>query len=99
MTLSPNAICRLRATVLCALPLLLGACASVAPQAAAPLLTAHPGAKWFKLPTEAYKGKQDDIVFTDASHGYYVNGAGKIFKTVDGGQSWKMVLHKPGTYF
>jgi len=76
--------------------LLLAACASVAPAPKA--LTAQPNAQWFKLPAEAYKGKQDDIYFTDARTGYYGNGAGKIFKTTDGGQSWKQVMHKPGTY-
>ncbi len=61
--------------------------------------TPHANAQWFKLPTEAYRGKQDDIFFNDAQNGFYVNGAGKIFKTGDGGQQWKMVLHKPGTFF
>jgi photosystem II stability/assembly factor-like uncharacterized protein len=92
-----------RALLACLLPLLLGACAGVgttngsagAPAAA---LTPHAGAAWFKLPTEAYKGKQDDIVFIDAQTGFYGNGAGKIFKTVDGGQHWTLVLNKPGTY-
>jgi photosystem II stability/assembly factor-like uncharacterized protein len=89
----------LRAVAL-ALPLLLAGCASGGGPAvqAAPLL-AQDHAKWFKLPTEPYRGKQDDIVFTDARTGYYVNGQGKIFKSTDGGQSWTMVLHKPGTYF
>ena len=80
----------------CVLPLLLAACASVAPAPKA--LTAQSNAQWFKLPSEAYKGKQDDIYFTDARTGFYGNGAGKIFKTTDGGQSWKQVMNKPGTY-
>lgn len=57
------------------------------------------GASWFKLDTEAYRGKQDDIYFVDAQTGVYGNGAGKIFKTTDGGAHWRNVLHKPGTYF
>jgi photosystem II stability/assembly factor-like uncharacterized protein len=89
---------RLSRRALLLLPLVLSACASTAPPVA-PALVAHPNAQWFKLPTEAYRGKQDDIFFSDAQHGFYVNGIGKIFKTVDGGQQWKMVLHKPGTYF
>lgn len=80
----------------CVLPLLLAACANVAPAPKA--LTAQSNAQWFKLPSEAYKGKQDDIYFTDARTGFYGNGAGKIFKTTDGGQSWKQVMNKPGTY-
>ncbi|MES2299904.1 MAG: hypothetical protein V4582_22885 [Pseudomonadota bacterium] len=83
-----------------ALPMLLAGCASVPAAApAAPALRAQDNAKWFKLPTEAYRGKQDDIAFSDAQNGFYVNGQGKIFKTGDGGKSWTMVLHKPGTYF
>lgn len=54
---------------------------------------------WTKLPTESYPGKQDDIFFVDADIGWYVNGAGKIFKSTDGGASWAEELHKPGTFF
>jgi len=54
---------------------------------------------WRKLKTEAYPGKQDDIFFISPSIGWYVNGAGKIFKTTDGGETWVQKLHKPGTYF
>ncbi|MES2902280.1 MAG: hypothetical protein V4723_21310 [Pseudomonadota bacterium] len=75
--------------------LLLASCASTPP---ARPLSAQPNAQWFKLSTEAYKGKQDDIYFTDARTGFYGNGAGKIFKTTDGGQSWTLVLNKPGTF-
>jgi photosystem II stability/assembly factor-like uncharacterized protein len=54
---------------------------------------------WKKLETEAYRGKQDDIYFVNERLGWYVNGAGKIFKTTDAGATWTMQLHKPGTYF
>ena len=54
---------------------------------------------WRKLETEAYRGKQDDICFVNESIGWYVNGAGNIYKTVDGGTSWKRQLHQPGTFF
>lgn len=54
---------------------------------------------WRKLATEAYRGKQDDIQFITPKLGWYVNGGGKIFKTVDAGQTWELKLHKPGTYF
>lgn len=89
-----------RAALACILPALLAACAGTPPETPgrAPVLTAQPNATWFKLPTEAHRGKQDDIYFVDARTGFYGNGAGKIFKTTDGGMSWTMVLHKPGTY-
>ncbi|MFN9719520.1 MAG: WD40/YVTN/BNR-like repeat-containing protein [Planctomycetota bacterium] len=54
---------------------------------------------WTKLETEPYRGKQDDIFFINPAVGWYVNGAGKIFKTINGGESWVLQLHKPGTYF
>ena len=54
---------------------------------------------WRKLETEAYRGKQDDIFFVNENVGWYVNGAGKIFKTVDGGAQWAEQLSQPGTYF
>lgn len=54
---------------------------------------------WKKLETEAYRGKQDDIYFVSPQVGWYVNGSGKIFKTSDGGVTWELKLHKPGTYF
>ncbi len=54
---------------------------------------------WKKLDTEPYRGKQDDIFFINPSTGWYVNGAGKIFKTTDAGTTWVEKVHKPGTYF
>lgn len=68
------------------------ACAAAPPAAPA-------AAQWFKLPTEPYKGKQDDIFFVDQKLGFYVNGQGKIYRSEDGGQHWSLVLQQPGTYF
>ncbi|MEQ1513839.1 MAG: hypothetical protein ABL934_14310 [Lysobacteraceae bacterium] len=67
--------------------------------AAKPPLSLPADATWQKLQTEPYKGKQDDIHFIDAGHGWYVNGAGKIFATADGGKTWVLQLEQPGTYF
>jgi photosystem II stability/assembly factor-like uncharacterized protein len=96
-----------RVATVCIFSLVLGACAGPADKAreqmgtqagTQALRTPQANARWFKLPTEAYKGKQDDIFFIDARTGFYGNGAGKIFKTVDGGRHWTLVLNKPGTY-
>jgi len=57
------------------------------------------GGVWQKLTTEPYRGKQDDICFVSRRVGWYVNGAGKIFKTTDGGDSWVLMLERPGTFF
>jgi photosystem II stability/assembly factor-like uncharacterized protein len=56
-------------------------------------------AGWQQLPTEAFKGKQDDIHFVDINTGWYVNGEGKIYGTSDGGASWQRLLQQSGTYF
>ena len=54
---------------------------------------------WFKLKTEPFRGKQDDIFFITPEVGWYVNGSGKIYKTTDGGATWVQKLNQPGTYF
>ena len=56
-------------------------------------------AKWQKLDTVAYRGKQDDIFFLNSNLGWYVNGGGKIYKTTDGGITWIEKLSKAGTFF
>ena len=55
--------------------------------------------QWMKLKTEPFRGKQDDVFFVTPEIGWYVNGAGKIYKTIDGGANWTLKLNKPGTYF
>ena len=55
--------------------------------------------QWTILNTERYPGKQDDIFFVSSTTGWYANGAGKIFKTTDAGQTWAQQAHMPGTYF
>lgn len=73
--------------------LALGGCATrvVAPEFTGPLT-------WAPLPTETYRGKQDDVVVLPSGVGWYGNGAGKVFRTADGGGSWTQAWSKPGTY-
>jgi photosystem II stability/assembly factor-like uncharacterized protein len=89
----------LAAISLCAL---LGACAT-APEMpireATKTYTLPVDAKWQKLETVAYRGKQDDIFFLTTDLGWYVNGGGKIYKTIDGGKTWIEKLSQPGTFF
>jgi photosystem II stability/assembly factor-like uncharacterized protein len=54
---------------------------------------------WKKLTTEPYAGKQDDITFVDENTGWYVNGYGKIFHTLNGGTTWEKQLEQKGTFF
>ncbi|WP_267225514.1 WD40/YVTN/BNR-like repeat-containing protein [Dyella silvae] len=62
-------------------------------------LTPQAGSHWQKLPTEPYKGKQDDIYIVNRDVAFYVNGKGNIWRSTDGGQRWDNVLKQPGTYF
>jgi photosystem II stability/assembly factor-like uncharacterized protein len=57
------------------------------------------GASWQKLDSVAFRGKQDDVFFLNPNTGWYVNGDGKIYKTLDGGKAWTLKLTKPGTFF
>jgi hypothetical protein len=54
---------------------------------------------WYKLNTNRYAGKQDDITFINEKEGWYVNGFGSIYHTKDGGESWEKLLEKKGTFF
>ncbi len=53
---------------------------------------------WKKLPTVAYKGKQDDIFFVDPDFGFYGNGEGKLYRSTDGGNNWTKIWDQPGTF-
>jgi photosystem II stability/assembly factor-like uncharacterized protein len=53
---------------------------------------------WQQSPTQAYRGKQDDIFFVDTSRGWYGNGAGKLFRTDSGGAAWELIKEQPGTF-
>jgi len=57
-----------------------------------------PAPYWHTLATEAYPKKRDDIVFADALTGFYGTGKGKLYRTQDGGQSWRLIWSKPGTF-
>jgi photosystem II stability/assembly factor-like uncharacterized protein/pimeloyl-ACP methyl ester carboxylesterase len=54
---------------------------------------------WKKLNTTRYPGKQDDITFINEKEGWYVNGYGTIYHTIDGGENWEKQLEKKGTFF
>ncbi len=59
-------------------------------------------ATWKVLPNapKVAQGKQDDIWFTSALRGFAVSGpASTVYRTEDGGDSWKAVYVKKGTYF
>jgi photosystem II stability/assembly factor-like uncharacterized protein len=60
--------------------------------------TSSTATPWQQSPTQAYRGKQDDIFFVDPNRGWYGNGSGKLFATVNGGGSWALVAEKPGTF-
>ena len=53
---------------------------------------------WTALATDPYPGKQDDIFFVTPALGFYGNGAGRIFRTKDGGATWEKVFEQKGTF-
>jgi photosystem II stability/assembly factor-like uncharacterized protein len=59
---------------------------------------AVPATGWRLLPAEPYRGKQDDISFVTPDLGWYGNGAGKLYRTRDGGETWEKVWDQPGTF-
>lgn len=65
---------------------------------ATPLRASPSSSQWTKLFTVPFKGKQDDIFFSDPDHGWYGNGEGKLYRTVNGGATWEKVWDKPGTF-
>lgn len=77
-----------------ALLFVLVACVPHVPEVTVPL-----SAKWVQTSAPTFKGKQDDVLFVDANTGLYVNGAGDVFRTDDGGATWVKTLSKPGTYW
>lgn len=72
----------------------LGGATAAAACAASPEATAP---TWRLLPTEEYRGKQDDISFISPDIGWYGNGQGKLYRTRDGG-NWEKVWDQPGTF-
>jgi photosystem II stability/assembly factor-like uncharacterized protein len=52
-----------------------------------------------KLPAENYPGKQDDIFAISESLVWYGNGQGKLYRSTNSGQTWQLMLHKPGTFW
>lgn len=62
-------------------------------------LTLPADAGWVKLNTVPFQGKQDDLFFVSPTVGWYANGDGLLYQTIDSGDSWAQVLSKPGTYW
>ena len=54
--------------------------------------------QWKKQKTESYRGKQDDVFFSNETNGWYGNGEGKLYNTTNGGENWNLVASKAGTF-
>ena len=78
--------------------MLVAGCASGVPAPGPASIAEAPGAAWVTSPSEAYKGKRDDIHFADSRTGFYGTGAGDLFRSDDGGASWTKSWSKPGTF-
>lgn len=59
---------------------------------------APPTEEWKTLPTDAYRGKRDDISVVDDEHAWYGTGQGELYATTDGGASWQLVQKREGTF-
>jgi photosystem II stability/assembly factor-like uncharacterized protein len=64
----------------------------------APALSAAAAPQWRTLPTAAYPKKRDDVVFLDARTGFYGTGKGQLYRTDDGGQTWRVAWSRPGAF-
>jgi len=71
---------------------------SLAVAAASPPLSGQANRGWETAQTEAYPKKRDDIFFADRSTGFYGTGAGRLFRTDDGGRTWNLAWEKRGTF-
>lgn len=79
----------------------LGAGAGLGLAAFAPLGHASDTASaagWTKLAAESFRGKQDDISFVTRNLGWYGNGEGKLYRTIDGGRSFQKIMDRAGTF-
>lgn len=76
----------------------LGASSIIASSGFAVGAWAQPIPAWRQLNTEPYRGKQDDISFVNPDLGWYGNGAGKLYRTNDGGETWSLAWERPGTF-
>jgi len=81
--------------LLAAIVALLGAVDDAPGRAANP-----PPPAWVKLDTVPYtlNNKQDAIAFVSPDMGWYGNGLGRIYRTLDSGRTWREIYRKPGTY-
>ncbi|MGB6229316.1 MAG: hypothetical protein WBF53_04220 [Litorimonas sp.] len=75
--------------------LLLMACSSPSPESSPALEISN---DWDLIETESYRGKRDAVHFIDEQTGWYGTGAGDLFQTRDGGESWDRVRSQPGTF-
>ena len=53
---------------------------------------------WQTQTTEPYPKKRDDIVFVDSATGFYGTGKGKLYRSDDGGHSWRLAWEHEGTF-
>jgi len=55
---------------------------------------------WHRVATDPYdlNNKQDALAFGSATTGWYGNGTGRIYRTDDAGDHWRLVWRHPGTY-
>lgn len=55
--------------------------------------------EWTELPNSPWTGRHNDVSFISESNGWIVNGAGEIYRTVNGGSVWRLVFSNSETHF
>jgi photosystem II stability/assembly factor-like uncharacterized protein len=60
----------------------------------------HADDQWVQVPTARHmlNNKQDALAFANEKTGWYGNGTGAVYGTVDGGTTWKRIWSRRGTY-
>ena len=54
---------------------------------------------WQLLPNAPVASRHNDVFFVTPEMGWIVNGAGEIYRTEDGGESWNRQLHLEDSHF
>lgn len=55
--------------------------------------------EWVELESSPFVARHNDASFVSAGTGWIVNGEGEIYRTEDGGDSWRLMLESPTTHF
>ncbi len=61
--------------------------------------TAQISVNWQSLPTAPFGSRINDVSFVDKDYGWVVRGAGEVYRTTDGGDTWDVMLNSNTTFW